>query len=62
MLKQGVDKIMKPVSRNEISFYEGFYSQYPQIQEFAPKFFGTQKKDEKSSIVVFFADVFQLIS
>lgn len=50
MLKQGADKIMKPVSRNEISFYEGFYSQFPAVQEFTPKFYGTQKKDEKSML------------
>jgi len=52
LLKQGADRIMKPVSKNEISFYEGFYKKYSTIQEFAPKFFGTQKKDEKTYIVM----------
>jgi len=52
MLKQGADKIMKPVSRNEISFYEGFYAKYPTVQTFAPKFYGTQKKEDKTYIVM----------
>jgi len=31
MLKQGKERLLKPVSQNEISFYEGFYAKFPAV-------------------------------
>jgi len=51
-LKQGNDKIMKPVSNNEVSFYEGYYKQFKELQPFAPKYYGHEKKENKTYIIM----------
>jgi len=52
MLKQGKDRLMKPVSQNEVNFYEGFYKQFPRLQQFCPQFYGTERREGKIYIVL----------
>lgn len=51
-LKQGKDKLMKPVSQHEVSFYTKYYQQNKDIQRFAPKFFGTETKLGKTYVIM----------
>ncbi|PRP76005.1 hypothetical protein PROFUN_01721 [Planoprotostelium fungivorum] len=39
------DQILKPVRANEFNFYETVYPNCPQIQRFAPKYFGFKMKE-----------------
>lgn len=49
MLKSGKDKLLKPVSKNEMLFYQTYYDKIPGFTEFAPTFFGTLEKEDKSN-------------
>jgi len=43
--KKTPDQILKPVRANEFNFYETVYPNCPQIQRFAPKYFGFKMKE-----------------
>jgi len=43
--KKSPDQILKPVRSNEFTFYETVYPNCPQIQRFAPKYFGFKMKE-----------------
>jgi len=43
--KKSPDQILKPVRANEFNFYETVYPNCPQIQRFAPKYFGFKMKE-----------------
>jgi len=45
--KSTPDQILKPVRANEFNFYETVYHNCPQIQRFAPKYFGFKMKKER---------------
>jgi len=46
--KSRPDQIIKPVRANEFNFYETVYHNCPQIQRFAPKYFGFKMKERPS--------------
>jgi len=52
ILKKGTDKLMKPVAANEISFYEGFYKQFPNMHPHLPIYYGHEKRDDKTYIIL----------
>jgi len=52
MLKQGKDRLMKPVSKNEAIFYETFYKKFPKLQQYCPRFYGTEQKEDKMYAVL----------
>jgi len=52
MLKEGKEKLLKLASKAETKFYEEIYPNFENIRKFAPTFYGTQVRDEKTYLVM----------